>query len=165
MAYYTPTVGVITQIDTQTTGNTQTSGCTLFISVVTEDQGPVNILLPSTAYVLNGRPLQVGDRVTFFYDSQAPVPLIYPPQYQAVVAAYTPHGLNAYLDVFDAMLTSSSRNLILNMSGNTPLTLQNGQPFRGDLAGKLLLVIYGTTTRSIPAQTTPRQIVVFCTGA
>lgn len=164
MANYTPTVGIITCIDTQTTGNTRTSGCTLYISVVTEDQGPVNILLPSTAYVLNNRPLQVGDRVTFFYDTQAPVPLIYPPQYQAVAAAYTPHGLNAYLDVFNSMLTNSDNTLILNMSGNTTLTLPNGQPFRGDLAGKLLLVIYGATTRSIPAQTSPRQIVAFCTA-
>ncbi len=164
MAYYTPTVGIITHIDTQTTGNTRTSGCTLFLSVVSEDQGQVNILLPATSYVLNGRPFQVGDRATFFYDSMAPVPLIYPPQYQAVAAAYTPHGLNAYLDVFDAMLTSSDRNLILNMSGNIPMTLPNGQTFRGDLAGKLLMVIYGATTRSIPAQTMPRQVVAFCNG-
>ena len=61
------------------------------------------------------------------------------------------------------MLTSSDNSLILNMSGRTMVTLPNGQLFNGDLAGKLLLVVYGPTTRSIPAQTAPTQIVVFCT--
>lgn len=163
MAYYTPTVGIITHISTQTTG-TSTSGCTLFISMNSEDQGPVNILLPSTAYVLNGRPFQIGDRATFFYISQAPVPLIYPPQYRAVAAAYTPYGTTAALDVFNSALTNTDNSLVLNTTANTPTTLQNGQNFWGDLGGKLLMVLYGTTTRSIPAQTTPEQIVVFCTG-
>ena len=162
MAYYTPTVGVITQIDTQTTGNTRTSGCTLFISVVTEDQGPVNILLPSTAYVLNGRPLQVGDRVTFFYDSQAPVPLIYPPQYQAAFIARTEPGENVMVAYFNERLLSSENPLQLNISPNTRVTTANGQRYVCGIGNNLLMVYYSATTRSIPPQTTPERIIVFC---
>jgi len=163
MAYYTPTVGIVTSISAQTTGSS-TSGCTLLISMNSEDQGPVNILLPSTAYVLNGRQILIGDRTTFFYVSQAPVPLIYPPQYRAVAAAYTPYGTTAALDTFNSRLTNTEDSLVLNTNANTFITLQNGQRFWGDLAGKLLMVIYSATTRSIPAQTTPDQIVAFCTG-
>jgi hypothetical protein len=161
MAYYTPIVGVITNISTM---NPQ-SGCFLNLTVQTEGApgGIVNLIISGSTYVLNNRQLQVGDRATFFYNTQAPVPLIYPPQYTVVAAAYTPHGLNAAFDVFNSMLTNSDTSLILNMSGRTMLTLSNGQLFNGDLGGKLLLVIYGPTTRSIPAQTTPTQIVVFCT--
>jgi len=162
MAYYTPTVGIITDITTQTSGNTLSSGCTLNISMMSEDQGPVNIILSSTTYVLNAQPLQVGDRATFFYDPQAPAPLIYPPRYQAVAAAYTPYGTNAYLDVFNYMFSNTDNTLILNVSENTPVSLPNGQPFKGILSDKLLLVIYSMTTRSIPAQTSPDQIIVFC---
>ncbi len=163
MTYYTPVVGIITHISTKTTG-TSTSGCTLLINMNSENQGSVNILLPSTAYVLNGRQFQIGDRATFFYLSQAPAPLIYPPQYRAVAAAYTPYGSNAALDVFNSALTNTENSLVLSTTANTPVTLQNGQNFWGELGGKLLMVLYGATTRSIPAQTTPEQIVVFCTG-
>ncbi len=162
MAYYTPTVGIITNINTQATGNTLTSGCTLAISVMTEDQGPVNIILSSTTYVLNAQPLQIGDRATFFYDPQAAVPLIYPPQYRAVAAAYTPYGTTAALDVFNSMLFNTDNTMSLNVSSNTPISLPNGQTFRGTLSDKLLMVIYTATTRSIPAQALPDQIIVFC---
>ena len=107
MAYFTPTTGVITNISNAAAGNTQTSGCTLLISIMSEDQGQISMVLPSNVYVLNSQQLQVGDRVTFFYDPQAPVPLIYPSQYRAVAAAATPYGTNAYLDVFDPMMTNT----------------------------------------------------------
>lgn len=163
MAYYTPTAGTITDISNAAAGNSSDSGCSQLISIMSEDQGLINIVLASNVYVLNSRRFQVGDRVTFFYDPQAPVPLIYPAQYRAVAAAATPEGTNAYLDVFDPMLTNTDATLTLNLSNDTVLSLPNGQMFRGNLADKLLLVIYGPTTRSIPAQTTPEQIVVFCT--
>ena len=162
MAYFTPTTGVITNISNAAAGNTQTSGCTLLISIMSEDQGQISMVLPSYVYVLNSQQLQVGDRVTFFYDPQAPVPLIYPSQYRAVAAAATPYGTNAYLDVFDPMMTNTDHTLTLNVSDTTMVSLPNGQMFGGSLEDKLLLVIYGATTRSIPAQTTPEQIVVFC---
>ena len=47
-------------------------------------------------------------------------------------------------------------------SKTTKTVLPNGQLFVGYLAGKTLLVLYTSSTRSIPAQTTPEQIVVFC---
>lgn len=161
MAYFTPTTGTITNIS-NAAGNTSDSGCTLMITIMSEDQGEINIILASNIYVLNSQRFQIGDRVTFFYDPQAPVPLIYPSQYRAVAAAVTPEGTNAALDVFDPFLTNSDNTLTLSLSTDTRLSLPNGQRFRGNLADKLLLVIYGATTRSIPAQTTPEQIVVFC---
>lgn len=161
MIPYTSTVGIITNISVQN-GTAGQNGCTLLLTFQSEDQGLVHILLPSTAYVLNSRPFSVGDRATFFYDQTAPAPLIFPPQYRAVAAAYTPHGINAYLDIFNSMLTNTEGNLILNLAGAVSIRLPNGQPFYGDLSGKLLLVIYGATTRSIPAQTIPEQIIVFC---
>lgn len=155
MALYTPTVGIITNID-----YAQQNYSILF-DLQSEDQGNVRILLPANTYVLNLHPFQIGDRATFFYSTTAPVPLIYPPQYRAVAAAYTPHGVTATLDVFNRNLTNSDNTLTLTPTWNTPVTLPNGQTFVGNAGGNLILATYTATTRSIPAQAVPEQMVVF----
>lgn len=163
MALYTPVVGIITNIEYLTANAGQTGDCTLLFTLEGENPaGPFQVQLPANAYVLNMHPFQIGDRATFFYDANAPMILIYPPRYTAVAGAYTPHGTSAMLDVFQNNLLNSDNTLMLNMAWNTPLTLANGQPFSGNPAGHLLLVYYSMTTRSIPAQTTPEQVVVFC---
>ena len=63
---YTPTAGIITAIEYQGDGAFGGSDCTLLLTVQSEDQGLVHILLPPGAYVLNLHPFQVGDRATFF---------------------------------------------------------------------------------------------------
>lgn len=192
MAFYTPVTGIITNIESFTDDHTSAyDSCTLLYTLEGENPaGPFQVLLPANAYVLNLHPFQIGDRATFFYASDAPMILIYPPRYTAIAGAYTPHGTSAMLDVFQNTLESTDETianntpertmgspsgnltesrtvntdntLILNLAWNTPITLLNGQPFNGSLAEKLLLVSYHFTTRSIPPQTTPEQIVVFC---
>lgn len=166
MSQYTPTSGTITQIDWQSTDPDQI-GCSLNITFQSMDQGEIHMIVDGSTYVLDSRPLMVGEQVTFFYSRYAPVPLIYPPQYQAAAAAHTPYGTYAYLDVFtqspfNSQLINSDDTLRLNLSGGMRMFLPNGQPFYGALSGKLLLVLYSATTRSIPAQTTPDKIIVFC---
>lgn len=161
MASYLPISGTITQINRPDTGR-ENLGCTINLTIQSREQGVVNMLVPASAYVQNSRRLNTGDSVTCFYPADAPVPLIYPPQYTAAAVAFTPLGTFADLDIFDRRLTNSKNTLRLNLPGNPNMTLPNGQPFTGFIEGKLLLVIYSATTRSIPAQTTPRQIVVFC---
>lgn len=57
---YTPTAGIITAIEYQGDGAFGGSDCTLLLTVQSEDQGLVHILLPPGAYVLNLHPFQVG---------------------------------------------------------------------------------------------------------
>lgn len=166
MSQYTPTSGTILQIEWQSADPDQ-MGCALNVTFQSMDQGLIHMIVDGTTYVMNSCPLRAGDQVTFFYLTDAPVPLIYPPQYRAAAAVHTPSGTYAALDVFtqssyNGQLTNSDDTLRLNLSSNTALMLANGQPFGGTLSGKLLLVIYSATTRSIPAQTTPEKIVVFC---
>ena len=129
---YTPTAGIITAIEYQGDGAFGGSDCTLLLTVQSEDQGLVHILLPPGAYVLNLHPFQVGDRATFFYSLGAPMPLVFPPRYRAVAAAYTPQGVTAVLDVFDGRLLNSEGTLLLKPSWATPVTLPNGQIFMGN---------------------------------
>lgn len=166
MSQYTPTSGTILQIDWQSTDSDQT-GCSLQVTFQSMDQGIIHMIVDGSTYVMNNQTLRTGDQVTFFYSTYAPVPLIYPPQYRAAAAVHTPSGTYASLDVFtqntyDGQLMNSDDTLRLNLAGSTSMMLPNGQPFGGSPAGKLLLVLYSATTRSIPAQTTPEQIIVFC---
>ena len=163
MAAFTPVTGIITNIEyLRGTGN-PINDCTILFTLEGENpSGPFQVQLPANAYVLSLHPFQIGDRATFFYDPNAPMVLIYPPRYTAVAGAYTPHGTSAMLDQFHDDLSTSDRSLKLNLAWNTPITLPNGQPFQGDLSNRLLFVLYSMTTRSIPPQTTPEQVVVFC---
>ena len=163
MAAFTPVTGIITNIEyLRGTGN-PVNDCTILFTLEGENPaGAFQVQLPANAYVLNLHPFQSGDRATFFYDANAPMVLIYPPRYTAVAGAYTPHGTSAMLDQFHDDLSTSDRSLKLNLAWNTPITLPNGQPFKGDLSNRLLFVLYSMTTRSIPPQTTPEQVVVFC---
>jgi hypothetical protein len=100
--------------------------------------------------------------VTGFYDGDAPVPLIFLPQYAAIVMAKDAPGQNVFVDFFDRQLISSDGSLRLNISQDTRILLENGQLFNRNPANRYLIVVYGATTRSIPAQTTPTQIIVMC---
>ena len=162
MTLYAPLVGIITNIEYQNESYSGRLGCDILFTVQSEGQGTVNVLLPSNAYVLNLHTFQIGDRATFFYSPDAPMPLIYPPRYTAAAAANTPHGVTAVLDVFNSNLTDSDNTLTLTPSWNTPVILPNGQGFAGNPGGNLLLATYTASTRSIPAQAVPEQIVVFC---
>lgn len=167
MPQYTPTTGIILQIDWQSTDPAEI-GCMLNVTLQSMDQGIIHLIVSGSTYVVDNRQLKTGDRITCFYSTFAPVPLIYPPQYQAAVIVHTPRGSFAALDHFvqvpyNRQLMNSDDTLRLNLSNRTQLLLPNGQSFGGALAGKLLLVLYQATTRSIPAQTTPERIIVFCT--
>jgi 3-isopropylmalate dehydratase small subunit len=104
----------------------------------------------------------VGDRVTGYYDGDAPALLIYPPQYQALVMVKENPNQNVKVDYFNNQLVSSDGRLRLNISPYTQKILTNGQLFSRNPANRDLIVIYGPSTKSIPAQTTPYKIIVLC---
>ena len=109
------------------------------------------------------RPLGLRlDMVTGFYDANAPTPMIYPPQLRAIVMAMDTQYRNVKVDYFDSNLISSDNYLKLNISPYTRMLLVNGQLFTGNPANRDLVVVYGPTTRSIPAQTNPYKIIVLC---
>ncbi len=104
----------------------------------------------------------IGDWVTGFYDADAPVPLIYPPQFRAIVMVKNVPYLNVKVDYFNSQLESRDGKLKLNIAPTAQIVLKNGQAFTGNPANRNLIVVYGPATKSIPAQTTPYKIVVMC---
>ncbi|MCM3601254.1 hypothetical protein M3175_10975 [Robertmurraya korlensis] len=155
--------GTVTMISDFNTGqNGEAAGCNKFISVVNATGAVVNFVVSSRTYFVDQAIVAVGDRVTGYYDGNAPTILIYPPQYQALVMVKEATNRNVKVDYFNSQLVSRDGQLQLNLSPYTPVLLTNGQPFTLNPANRDLIVIYGPSTMSIPAQTTPYQITVLC---
>lgn len=154
--------GTLTTISDFPGGNEQMKGCTKLMSVEESGGNSVHFVVSPSTYIVHQRILVPGDPVTGFYDTMVPVPLIYPPQYRAVVMTKDSRYQNVKVDYFDTQLTSSDGMLKLNLSPLTRIVLENGQPFTESPSNHYLIVVYGVTTRSIPAQTTPFEIIVMC---
>lgn len=150
-----PVTGIIVNI---TRGN---DCCSQMLALRTED-GIVNFMIGMDTIVIDSRQLRQGMRVAAFYDSNLPVPLIFPPQYQAWLITVLGRNEQIMLGYFDSDLTASDGSLQLNISAGTMIKTLNGQNITCNLGEHTLLVYYTTTTRSIPPQTTPRRIIVLC---
>ncbi|WP_449540406.1 hypothetical protein [Ferdinandcohnia sp. Marseille-Q9671] len=163
MKKYSSISGTVTMIQDYSVGSDEElNGCFKLMSLVSEDGTIVNFVISPTTYFLDHVMVSIGDRVTGFFDANAPVLLIYPPQYQALIIAKDHPYQNVKVDFFDNQLVSSDGQLQLNISMYTPILLQNNQPFNLPPTNRNLLVVYGPTTMSIPAQTTPYKIIVMC---
>lgn len=163
MAKYLALEGLVTDVEAFMTNSSSYLGCTLTMTLQTYSQGIVNLTVTGETFVMENETIYPGDYITAFYDGSAPVPLIYPPRYAAIALVKRESDSGQYvLDYFDYSLTNSDNTLTLNMTSDTKIQLPNGQIFFGSVQNKLLLVEYRTSTRSIPAITTPEEIVVFC---
>ena len=63
---------------------------------------------------------------------------------------------------YNTALVNDDQTLQLNMDGTVAVRTTNNQYFQGNPAGHNLVVVYENSTRSIPAQTTPKLVVVLC---
>ena len=68
-------------------GGRRADGCLLFATIEDTDGNTVNFFINPDTYVVDFTTLSVGMMATFWYRNDAPMPLIYPPQYTAVVVA------------------------------------------------------------------------------
>ena len=153
---FIPIVGTIRKVENMT-GDC----CSKMVTLRTPEE-EVNFVVSPETTVIDSIPLRAGMYVAAFYDANAPMPLIFPPRYQAVLVTRLERGESVMLSRFDDTLTSFQNTLQLNPDRTTRITTSNGQRFDCNLGNRELLVYYTNTTRSIPPQTTPRKIVVMC---
>lgn len=154
--------GTIVDIMPTRQGGRRANGCILFVTVETEDGETVNVILSPATFVVDFETLSVGMNCTFWYLADAPMILIYPPQYNAVVAAGDKNFRMVDVSRYGRDLVNQERTLQLKLDGSVEIRTTNNQYFQGSPADHDLVVIYETSTRSIPAQTTPKRIVVLC---
>lgn len=152
--------GTVTAISDFNPGYSQ--GCSQLFTLENELGSIVNFVVTPSTYFVDHEIVHVGDRVTGYFDGDLPAILIYPPQYHALVMVKDQPDQFIKVDHFDNQLVSSDGELKLNLSPYTQIVLTNGQLFSRFPGNRDLIVQYGPTTRSIPAQTTPYRIIVLC---
>lgn len=150
-----PVFGTIWSIDTG-------EDCCSRIVALRTDNGIVNFVVTQETLIIDNRQLRPGMRIAAFYDSNLPVPLIFPPQYRAQLITTFGRNEHVMLNYFDSSLTATDNSLKLNPDRMTTIQTLNGQDFNCNIGNQALLVYYSETTRSIPPQTTPRRIIVLC---
>lgn len=154
--------GTIVEMVPARIGNRRANGCMIFVTIEDNDGNTVNFIMTPSTFVVDWETLSVGMMCTFWYRADAPVPLIYPPQYTAVVAAQEKNGRMLNVGYYNTSMVNEDQTLQLNIDGTVDIRTTNNQYFQGSPANRNLVVIYETSTRSIPAQTTPREIIVLC---
>ncbi|MFL0198875.1 hypothetical protein ACJDU8_25485 [Clostridium sp. WILCCON 0269] len=155
--------GIVTAINDFLIDETdEKEGCYKLMSTQDSHGSVVNFVISPSTYFVDHDIIRIGDIITGFYDANAPVPLIFPPQFRAIVVAKSIPYRNIEVDYFNNQLINSDNTLKLNISPYTQTLLENGQPFTKNPRRRNLIVTYGPTTRSIPAQTTPYKIIVMC---
>lgn len=151
---YLPVTGTVLSVS-------QMSCCNQLVALRTSD-GIIQFVISPETFVVDSVSIRAGMKVTGFYDADKPVPLIFPPQYQAEIITAQRSGELVTLRFFNRDLTAADNSLSLNLNRQTSVTTANGQRFTCSPGNHTLLVYYTSVTRSIPPQTTPRKIIVLC---
>lgn len=155
--------GIIVDIQPARIGNRRANGCMMFVLIEDTNGNMINFIITPATFVVDYTTLSEGMNCTFFYRADAPAPLIYPPQFNAVVVA-PKMDERQFVSVgyFNTSLINEDQSLQLNMDSSVSVLTTNNQVFLGSPANHNLVVIYQTSTRSIPAQTTPVKVIVLC---
>ena len=154
--------GTIVDMVPTRVGNRRADGCMVFVTLEDMDGNTVNFLMTPATFVVDFETLSVGMNCTFWYAADAPVPLIYPPQYSAVAAAQVKNGRFVNVGFYNTSMVNEDQTLQLNMDASVDIRTTNNQYFQGSPANRNLVVVYSSSTRSIPAQTTPAKVYVLC---
>jgi hypothetical protein len=154
--------GTIVAIEPTRFANDKLNGCITFYAVEDEDGNEVHFLVSSYTYVLDFETLETGQRCSFFYRKDAPMPSIEPPQFKASVVARQMPGREIFVGYFTQSLVNLDQSLQLRIDSSVPMLTTNNQHFLTSPINQNLVVEYDTVTKSKPAQTVPRRIIALC---
>lgn len=105
-----------------------------------------------------------GSKITVFTGSYEPTPLILPVQYTAnVIIINGDQEGNVNADTYladEEGYTNVANTLNIAAADDTKIVDKDEKEYKGDLNKNDLIVFYGASTKSIPAQTTPTKVVV-----
>lgn len=109
--------------------------------------------------------LEVGTQVTGFFSNVGPMTMSIPAQVAAVALVTADAALSVTADHFvqyedTDSLINDAHTLRINIDSNTLIQDVAGNAVDWDLTGRNLVVVYGVSTRSIPALATPSLVVV-----
>ncbi len=122
------------------------------------------IIDAGTLEFLQASDLKVGMEITVVVPEEAPITMSLPPQSSNQVAIIV-NSTEAFSEMsyFDEELVNEENTLKLNIDSGTYITNTKGERrifTAEDIQNHSAVVIYTASTRSIPAQTTPKMVIV-----
>lgn len=146
-------------------------GFKVMFEVSDENQGIVNltisentVLVDNQGNEISAEDIKIGDTVTMFCNANTPALMVLPPRYTPdVLVLNTDKEGFAEVDYFSDELVNSKNTLALNIDDSTVISFANGAKMiakADDVKNSNAAVFYNSTTRSIPAQTTPSKIII-----
>ncbi|GLC86978.1 copper amine oxidase N-terminal domain-containing protein [Lysinibacillus piscis] len=136
------------------------------LAVIEDKDNPFAVAIDKTTVVLDNTgkkvELKKGAEITIYVDGNKPAILIYPPQYSPeVVIVHTEAAGTVEAGTFNQDFVNTENTLKLTIAENTKITNVAGDKLtKEDIVGNEALVFYTVATASIPAQTTPSQVIV-----
>ena len=155
-SYFSSFGGIVREISIRKENNNYWN----YILVENKDSTFANLVVTPDTYFVYNTMVSVGSDITGYFPANAPVPMIYLPQYRAMVLVVEPLWQIIKVDFFDENLVSMDGTLKLNIGDHTEVVNQDGTPYEGGLENQLLVVYYGFSTRSIPSIAIPLRVVV-----
>ena len=143
---------------------------TTYITIEDADGNPAILMINEATVFPFSNAFEIGDVVTGWYLSNAPMIMIWPPHYSTkILAVGTPEGVNIRADRFHLWEDGPEAGFMISKDGmfafktddNTEIILADGQDFcDGDFDNRRIVVIYGISTRSIPEMATADKLIV-----
>lgn len=140
--------------------NNLENGVDKLITHITED---VILIDDNTLEFIGKEDLKEGMEVSIYYSKDTIMLLSYPGQLKpnSIVIRNREDFMDIKVDRFDKDLVSDDNMLKLNISEDVEIVDRKGNKLsKEDLFNKDLMVFFTASTRSIPAQTTPKKIIV-----
>ena len=138
------------------------------------DDGDMGLVLnlQSGAYIVDSKDgsfktpadLTEGMEIAVVLNAMTPMTMSIPPMVSSAEAVIIKsEGKSVSVLTFDENLVSTDNSLMLNIGENTVIGDVQGTKkvfSADDIKGATAIVVYGPTTRSIPAQTTPERVII-----
>ncbi|SKB46369.1 Copper amine oxidase N-terminal domain-containing protein [Acetoanaerobium noterae] len=126
-------------------------------------KGDMLVVNQDTATIQALDKIEKGQKIRGFYRKDMPMILIYPPVINPEFIMISSDDTKNFVkhSYFDENLTSIDNNLKLNISDSSVLIDKHGKSVDIEkLKNKDLVVVYDVSTKSIPAQTNPKQVIM-----
>ena len=139
------------------------------VRIIDNDGNPAYLVITDRTVFPFKSTIVTGDVVTGFYLADAPMSLIWPPQYNtAIFVSGMPADGNIRADRFytwedgmDGYMLAQGGQFAFRIDGNTEIVLANGDDFSdGEIEGRRMVVIYDGSTKSLPEMATAIKVIV-----
>ncbi|MCL2408764.1 MAG: copper amine oxidase N-terminal domain-containing protein [Oscillospiraceae bacterium] len=172
-AYYVSVTGMVVSVMSVTPAadaEEMWHAQTITIEVAEDSVANLNITAGTVFPFDSIEDIEEGDTVTAYVPANAPMAMIYPPQYTVnVLVAGVPENVNYHIDRFVAWgnenypLLAYGGGFAFAIDEDTVVVTADGNEFNfeyGNLENRRLIVIYGPSTRSIPEFATATKVIV-----